>query len=1062
MEAIVAKEVRSRADRMQRGCFVGVLVLGWAWGTSPAQADLCQLPDNGSGTIDLPPTCPAGYSFPVSVIKLADGLPPGASLGIALNLTAFSGIVRTPGGVLGGESTEFDATGAVTITGMGRLNGISLGFELTTKVRMDFAPHTEFVEQNISGRLVSLEGTMSLPNVYFNAFTIRAGEEFGLPSPGWVKASLQRSGLCVGGELNGQPCAQEPDCPDSNYNGTCVGGTRNGSDCYSNATCPLGVCLNPGTCECDGLCPPPQFTVTSSFDISYEVEYAGKPGSALDRLEGMVSGTIPLQAGAIPTLYILPRGGDGREITVWSHHPITFDVYARDLAADALRSYEVCLPTRVFSSDGAAKLASEYNLPMINTLRPDWVFFGYSPMMATSLIPHPRLMAALIFAPQGVPPFEDPRYLGQFVYQPYFENDCQFHVDVVLPGLLTQLFRMTDDVDDYPIAFQHFDATVHVISPSCEGGCDDPWFCNGFESCVQGTCVSSGNPCTGGPLPFCNEDVDECFECGQHVQCNDENPCTLDLCDAGVCTHELLNTLTFKSAPGIRVAKTSASVLLGDMDGDEHLDAVAVNSDDDSVSVALGKGDGTFFTATAYATGNKPEGIALTDLDTDGDLDVVAVNSGEATFSILLNDGDGTLMGGADYMAGGGPLSVATADIDLDGDNDVGIAKYTGSAISVFLNMGDGSIQSSRTYSAPSHPAGLRFGDVDGDLLADMVYSTDGGINIRRNLGGGIFAANATVFTVAGFVWAIDVGDIDADGDEDVVAVHDAYTRSTWFSVALNDGSGAFDAITRYDIERQGRTVTLFDADMDGDLDAAIGTDWKYSILIAANEGRGDFGAPREYAFYRALLSVAAGDIEGDGLNDLVIALAGAKDLSVLRNSPSICNIEEMCYYAGNNSPDGACHFCVPTKSRYEWTFDEECAVATCETTFNVGMGVSYAASDVVEVDDDEAGCHPNANCDVWYLYTAECTGTHVVSTAGSTFVPVNDTVLSVYDECGGAEIACNDNKWPGLLSELTFSAVRGETYYIRVAGGYDSAGDVVLNIGTVGRCIRTAAPTPE
>ena len=92
-------------------------------------------------------------------------------------------------------------------------------------------------------------------------------------------------------------------------------------------------------------------------------------------------------------------------------------------------------------------------------------------------------------------------------------------------------------------------------------------------------------------------------------------------------------------------------------------------------------------------------------------------------------------------------------------------------------------------------------------------------------------------------------------------------------------------------------------------------------------------------------------------------------------------------------------------------------------------------------VDDDEASCSPSDR-DVWFEYAAGCTGFATVDTFGSGQA---DTVLSVYDTCGGTELACNDDSG-GLLSEVTFPVAMGVPYWIRLAS-IDLAGDYDLNI---------------
>ena len=76
--------------------------------------------------------------------------------------------------------------------------------------------------------------------------------------------------------------------------------------------------------------------------------------------------------------------------------------------------------------------------------------------------------------------------------------------------------------------------------------------------------------------------------------------------------------------------------------------------------------------------------------------------------------------------------------------------------------------------------------------------------------------------------------------------------------------------------------------------------------------------------------------------------------------------------------------------------------------------------------DDDEASCQPDSNSDVWFIYTASCDGLVFVNTLGSLLQPSNDPVLSVYDACGGNEIACDDDSGVGVQAALNFEGTAG------------------------------------
>lgn len=133
---------------------------------------------------------------------------------------------------------------------------------------------------------------------------------------------------------------------------------------------------------------------------------------------------------------------------------------------------------------------------------------------------------------------------------------------------------------------------------------------------------------------------------------------------------------------------------------------------------------------------------------------------------------------------------------------------------------------------------------------------------------------------------------------------------------------------------------------------------------------------------------------------------------------------------------------------------DPNCA-DDCVNAIEVFEGTTAGNSNVgLGPDMVEASCQPNSNNDFWFKHVSLCTGRLFVSTNGSVFAPSNDTVLSIHDSCGGSEIRCDDDAGNGLLSALTFDAVQGVTYFIRVAGYANNAGMITVNIRRVNTCL--------
>jgi FG-GAP-like repeat len=106
-----------------------------------------------------------------------------------------------------------------------------------------------------------------------------------------------------------------------------------------------------------------------------------------------------------------------------------------------------------------------------------------------------------------------------------------------------------------------------------------------------------------------------------------------------------------------------------------------------SVTVLLGKGDGTFGSPQSYVVGLYPQNVAVADFNGDGILDLAVANYGSGTVSILLGKGDGSFSDALNYLAGPGPTWVAVGNFNGDRFPDLAVSISQG--VTVLLNAAD-------------------------------------------------------------------------------------------------------------------------------------------------------------------------------------------------------------------------------------------------------------------------------------------------------------------------------------------------------------------------------------
>lgn len=342
------------------------------------------------------------------------------------------------------------------------------------------------------------------------------------------------------------------------------------------------------------------------------------------------------------------------------------------------------------------------------------------------------------------------------------------------------------------------------------------------------------------------------------------------------------NTVFFPIARSTSIAISQSNYSVGtgpigvstaDLKEDGKLDIVVANPQDNTISVLLGNGDGTFQSPVSYAVGESPTAIRIADFNRDGKLDLAVRNWN--TVSVLLANGDGTFQSQVQYPTGTGSYGFAAADLNADGKIDLVVT--SDNTVSVLLGNGDGTFQPHVDYGAGSVPESVAVGDFNRDGKLDLAVADSNGDTVTIFLGNGDGTFSKGTSYYAGYAARyVIAADFNGDGKLDL-AVSDQ-GNSTSVSILLGNGDGTFQTAVTYDTGPNPSSVITADLNGDGNLDLFTTDNTGDGTLVSILLGNGDgsFQPHIDFSVGQGANEAAVGDFNRDGKLDLAVVDSGA------------------------------------------------------------------------------------------------------------------------------------------------------------------------------------------
>jgi hypothetical protein len=355
-------------------------------------------------------------------------------------------------------------------------------------------------------------------------------------------------------------------------------------------------------------------------------------------------------------------------------------------------------------------------------------------------------------------------------------------------------------------------------------------------------------------------------------------------CYLGVWKNDGSGSFTPFSALRVGCSQGAFAVAVADWDKDGDVDAMLKT--DAGITPFLGDGTGQFETLDYYSRGGGGDAV-FADLDGDGFPELLNVNANweQAYFDVYRNNRDGTfgvfspqfnyrvpnLSFPAPYRAN--PVTIRAADLDGDGRLDLVADAFDANALLIYRGTGALQFSTTPTVLPVLDAGGVEPTDVDQDGDLDLVtIAQEYGLLATLKNDGGSFGA--PIYSPTGLIpGSLRIADLNGDCFPDALATS---FENSYVSVSLNR-NGSFEPAVNYSGAMLLYAIATGDIDGDQDIDLVMGNKISYTyydtiegfMSVIRNLGDGTFFAPRAYDAIPNLETLAIGEFNGDGINDL-------------------------------------------------------------------------------------------------------------------------------------------------------------------------------------------------
>jgi hypothetical protein len=223
------------------------------------------------------------------------------------------------------------------------------------------------------------------------------------------------------------------------------------------------------------------------------------------------------------------------------------------------------------------------------------------------------------------------------------------------------------------------------------------------------------------------------------------------------------------------------------------------------------------------------------------------------------------------------------ADLNADGKLDVIVVNASVDSLTLRFGDGFGNFGAATRLATGPTPRAVAVADLNTDGLPELVVATSVGVSLFKGLSGGTFSQKFD-FPVAGSPYDVVIGDATGDGRPDVVTANSS-GNSVTILTGGPPGVGLSGASVTLATTSAATSVALGDVDGNGVPDIVAANLNSSVVSVFRGKPAGGFQPKVDYATAAGPMLVKMGDLDNDGDLDLVTASPFPGRLSTIYNN---------------------------------------------------------------------------------------------------------------------------------------------------------------------------------